>query len=207
MTNYSDNLKEGVNMSKKIKHKKNPAHRGKEQKIDIEQILLKNRQLFLFGAIDEKMAYNVTQRMIALARISSEPIVLYINSSGGCVDDGFAIIDCMKGVNVPVITFIVGNACSMAGLVAIAGDKRVITEHSVIMFHDMQAGIIDYATKIEDRAEFYKREQKKLFDFIRKYTNLSEKEIQKAIHGELWLYPQECIKKGITDMIAGDKEK
>ncbi len=193
-------------MSRKKKTKKRRNSRRRE-KIDIEQILLRNRQLFLFGVIDEKMAFNITQRMIALSEISNDPILLYINSPGGMVDDGFAIIDCMKGLRVPVITFIIGNACSMAGLVSIAGEKRIISEHSIWMAHDMHAGIIDYATKIEDRAEFYKKEQNKLFNFIRKHTKLSEKEIQKAIHGELWLYPKEAKQKGIVDIIAGEKNE
>ena len=192
---------------KKTVHKTKKRKKGKKfkiKKIDIDQILLQKRQLFLFGIIDEKMANNIVKRMIALDRISHNPIVLYINSPGGKVSAGFSIIDIMLGIKSPVITFITGSACSMAGIISIAGTQRLISKHSIWMAHDMQAGIIDYATKIEDRAEFYKKEQKKLFDFIIEHTKLSEKEIRRAIIGELWLTPKECKEKGIADFIVGE---
>ena len=190
-------------MPRKTKKKSSNKRKRRRDKIDIEQILLQKRQLFVFGEINEKLAYHITRQLVALAQISDEPIAMYINSPGGGVDDGFAIIDCMKGLAPMIITLVVGSACSMAGLISIAGDKRMMTTNSIWMAHDLRAGIIDYASKIEDRAEYYKKEQAKLFKFLRDHTKLSEKEIQKAIHGELWVYPEECLKKGIIDEIAG----
>lgn len=174
------------------------------KKIDIDQILLHYRQIFINGKIDEKMAHVIIQKLMALDRINNEPIVVYINSPGGCVDDGFAIIDVIKCLKSPIITVIIGNACSMAGIISIAGDIRMISKHSVWMSHDMAGGIWgDYTTKVIDRAEFLKKEQRKIFQFIREHTKLSEKEIYQAITGELWLYPVDCLKKGIVDGLIG----
>jgi ATP-dependent Clp protease protease subunit len=179
----------------------------KQYKIDIDQILLSKRQLYLFGPIDEELAYEVIRRLMALDRLANAPIVLYIDSPGGCVSDGFAIIDTMKGINSPVVTFVIGRACSMAGIISIAGDQRVISKNADWMAHDMAGGIWgDYTTKVLARADYLKIEQKKIFDFIRKHSKLSESEINKAIHEELWLTPEECIKKGIVDVIVGEKE-
>lgn len=180
---------------------------NKQFKIDVDQILLSKRQLYLFGPINEELAYEVIRRLMALDRIANAPIVLYIDSPGGCVSDTFAIIDTIKGINSSVVTLVLGHACSGAGLVALAGDQRAMTKNSTWMVHDMVGGIWgDYTTKVIARAEFLKVEQKKIFDFIRSHSKLSESEINKAIHEELWLTPVECVQKGVVDTVLGEKQ-
>ena len=194
-------------MAKKPKKRKKSVHKRKRFKIDVDQILLKRRQVFLFSVVKEETIRNIVREIIALDNINNDPIGLYINSPGGSVDDGFALIDTMRGVRSPIITIIMGQACSMAGIISIAGDKRFMTKHSVWMAHDMAGGIRgDYTTKVIDRTEFLKREQRKLNDFLRKHTKLSKAEVEKATHGELWFYPKECLKKGIVDVVIGDEK-
>ncbi len=194
----------------KTKTKRRRKSRRKKKRvpdIKIDQILLRRRQVFLFDVIKEDTIRNLIREIIALDNISPNPIILYINSPGGSVDDGFALIDTMRGIRSPIITVIIGQSCSMAGIISIAGDKRLISKHSVWMAHDMAGGIGgDYTTKVIDRTEFLKREQKKLNDFLRKNTKLSEAEVVRATHGELWFYPEECLKKGIVDEVIGDEK-
>jgi len=193
-------------MAKKKPRKRRPRKLKKRKipkKIDVDQILLENRQLFLFEPINAEVARNLIKKMVALDSKKIAPIVLYINSPGGCVDSGFSIIDSINGIDSPVITIIVGMACSMAGTISITGRKRFMTEHSVWMSHDVSGGVNgrDYATKIIDRVEFLKKEQKKCEIFLAKHTKLSPSEIVKARNGELWLHPKECLKKGIIDEV------
>ena len=193
----------------KIKPRRRKKSRRKKKRVSdikIDQILLRRRQVFLFDEVKEETIRNLVKEIIALDNINSDPIMLYINSPGGSVDDGFALIDVIRGIQSPVITIIIGSACSMAGVISIAGDKRLMSEHSIWMAHDMKAGIRGKTKDILDTAEFFKKEQKKLFSFIRKNTKLSEAEIQNAISGALWLYPKECLKKGIIDAIIGDEK-
>jgi len=172
------------------------------KEIKIDQILLNARQIFLFKEINEKSSLDIVNKLVSLDNIKTDEICLYINSPGGDIDYGFAIIDAIKAIKSHVITIISGHACSMAGVVSIAGDKRLITENSVWMSHDMSGGIHgDYTTKILDRSDYLKREQRRLFDFLKIHTKLSNKELQIAQHGELWLYPEECKEKGIVDKI------
>ena len=183
--------------NKKKKKKKSSKN------IDIDQILLTHRQLFLFGVVDEKLSSSIIKRLIALDRIShKKSINLYINSVGGDVGCGYAIIDTMNGIKAPITTIITGEACSMAGLISIAGDRRAMTVNSYWMGHDLSGGIGgDYTTKVLDRAEYLKRYQKQLEEFIKEHTNLTDKEIVKGRHGELWLDAYECLKKGIIDIL------
>lgn len=173
----------------------------KNSKIEPEQTLLRTRQILLYGEINTETAKEVIEKLITLNDISHEPISLWINSGGGSVSDGFAIIDAIRGLEGKIYTIINGRASSIAGLISLVGDKRYMTEHSVWMAHDVYGGVEDYLTKVEARGDFYKTVQKQAFDHLRKYTKLSEAELTKARHQELWLYAEDCLKKGIIDTI------
>ena len=176
--------------------------------LDTAQILLRKRQLFLFDIINGKSAKTLIRDLIALDSLNNKPIILCINSGGGNVSDGFSIIDTMKGISSPVITLIVGEACSMAGIISIAGDQRWMCENAIWMSHEMAGGIWgDYTSKVLDRADFLKKEQNKLLEFIKIHTKLNQRELQKAKKGELWLYPEECKVKGIIDKVLKDKKR
>lgn len=185
--------------------KKKVTKNGKKRiktKIDIEQILLRYRQLFLFDVINSESAKKITQQLIVLNKIRTAPIALYINSPGGYLTDGFAIIDAIKGLNSPVVTFITGHACSMAGLISVAGAQRVMSKTATWMAHDIHSYKCDYATKIIDSVEFLKEEQKQVFDFLSKHTKLSKADLEKARNGELWLNAKDALKKGVVDKIV-----
>lgn len=190
-------MKKKAKKLKKIKKKKKSA-----SKIDIDQILLKGRELFLFKTIDEKITIDIVRKLIALDKINNNPILLWINSGGGSIIDGFSIIDTMKAIKSPVVTIISGMAASMAGIISITGSKRFMTKNSIWMAHDGRTGIVDYFEKVFDRTDFIKELNKRLFKILREYTKLSERELTKSRHGELWIYAEDAKKKGIVDIVV-----
>lgn len=187
-----------------MKKKKVVKRRRKRKlsEIKIDQVLLNNRQIFLTGIIDEELSDKIMKEMIALDKTKQAPILMWINSRGGEVASGFAIIDCMRALGSSVVTIINGRACSMAGLISIAGKQRLMTQHSVWMSHDMFTGAVDYMEKVRDRIKFSEELQSDLFKFLRNNTKLTEKDLQKARTGELWLRARDCKLKGIVDLIA-----
>jgi len=191
-------------MAKTKKRKKKKVIKKRiKAKIDIEQILLRNRQIFLFDSINSESAKKIVAQLITLDKINHTAIAFYINSPGGSCNDGFAILDAMRGIRSPVVTFITGEACSMAGLISIAGNRRVMSKTAIWMSHDMAGGVWgDYTTKVIDRTEHLKRYQSQIFGFLREHTKLSEKELNHARHGELWLTAKEALEKGIVDRIV-----
>jgi len=197
------------------KRKKKSRRRYQDRKIipatevRLDQILLNERTILLFGDIDVDMSYDIVERLLALDKISGSAIFLAINSPGGSVSDGLAIIDAIRGIRSPVITFITGEACSMAGLISITGDERWISHTAVWMGHDLSGGIGgDYTTKVIDRAKYLEKCQKQLNELMSKYTKLTEKDIEKATHGELWLNAYEALQKGVVDkVVGGDKNE
>jgi len=188
--------------SKKRKNKiRKYKKREKSIKIEPDQIILKARQILLYGVINESMANKVTKQLFTLDQLSHKPITLWINSGGGNVYDGFAIIDAMKGIKSPVATIIIGKACSMAGLISITGEARFMTKNAIWMAHDVATSNEDYVSKFLARAEHTKEIQKRTFAHLSKYTKLSQIDLSKARNQELWLYAEDCYKKGIIDKI------
>jgi len=189
-------------ITKKSQKKKRAKPRKTRAKIEPDQIILQSRQIMLFGIIDGAMAHRVIKELLVLDKLSHEPITLMINSGGGSVYDGFAIIDTMKGIPSPVITMITGKACSMAGLISISGEARFMTANSVWMAHDVATANYDYVTKFLARAEHSKEVQKRSFAHLAKHTKLSQTELTKARNEELWYYAEDCKKKGIVDNVV-----
>ena len=173
-----------------------------DYEIDVDQILLHSRNVFLYGEINDTSANKINKKLLALAEIEQAPIAMWINSRGGSIGAGFSIIDTMKGLNSPVITFINGNACSMAGLVSVAGYRRIMTSHSTWMAHEAYVNNTDYISKAIDRTAYHKILEKMIKQHFKKHTKLTQKDIDKAMKGELWFTANQCKRKGIIDKIA-----
>jgi len=193
-------------MTKKKKARKKVYARKRAIGIDIGQILLKQRHLFLTDVIDAGLMNKIIQEMYALDTLNHKPIVLAINSPGGSVSAGMAIIDAMRAVKSPVITFVTGQACSMAAIISVCGNKRFMTQNSIWMAHPMSAGVIDYTTFMRDRMKGLDLFERIMDDVLKKQTKLTAEEIASTSRGEMWLTSQECLKKGIVDaVILGEK--
>lgn len=187
---------------KKVEEKKpESSHIKLPFEIDVHQLLLHSRQLHVTGIISEKTVQPVINQLMGLQLISDDPIVMWINSGGGSLSDGFALVDAMRMSKVPIFTVIRGWACSMGGIISVAGHKRYMTENSVWMAHDIRAGGYDYGEKIIARVEEIKVWQKQAFEFLANNTGLTPKDLEKARHEELWLHPDQCLEKGVVDHV------
>jgi len=179
------------------KKKKNP------KALDTNDILLRNRFLFLFNEVDEDSSRKLVKDLLALdIKNKGKQITLWINSPGGSCSDGLAIIDTITKIKSPVVTIVTGEACSMAGIISVVGDKRLMTSSSRWMGHPITAGSYDYLPHVKDRVKAAEWIEDLCMDIFKKHTNLSEKDIQKTQHGELWLSAEECLLKGIVDKIV-----
>ena len=181
--------------------KKKVAKRKRVTNIDVNQLLLRNRHLFLMGKVDAELAERLTKEMFALNSISHKPIILSINSPGGSVAAGINIMDTIRSIHSPVVTLISGDACSMAALISVCGDKRMMSTSSRWMIHPMAAAAGDYVSFMKDRMKGIALYEECTVDILKKYTKLTDKEIKQAKHGEIWLTAKECKEKGIVDDI------
>lgn len=190
---------------KKVKKKTRKRKPRLPDEIKPNQIILKNRIIFIYGSIGNSTALNVNKELITLDRLErNKPIMIWINSPGGSITDTFSIIDTMRGVSSPVVTMVSGMTASAASIIAACGDKRLITENSVVMCHDGKIGMNDYFEKIYDRVDWVKSLQNRIFKIYRDTTEMTEKDYQKIRQGELWLSPKECLERKIVDKVIGE---
>ena len=170
---------------------------------DYRNHLLTNRQLFLNGPITDSSSDELIQKLWAIATDNPAGwITLWINSPGGSVTAGLSILDMMERIPCPIATIVSGQACSMAGIISICGDKRYMMRNSIWMAHEMHEGACDYHSKVRDRIGFYDKVNKRLVKILKTKTKLSESEIHKCEKGELWLFANQSKKKGVTDKVC-----
>ena len=127
-----------------------------ERAYDIYSRLLKDRIVFVSGEIDDNMANAIVAELLFLqAEDPKKMISMYINSPGGSVTAGLAILDTMKMVKCPVATYCVGQAASMGAVLLAAGEKgrRRALPNARIMIHQPWGGAQGKATDIEITAK------------------------------------------------------
>ena len=123
-----------------------------ERAYDIYSRLLKDRIVFVGGEIDDDSANAVVAQLLFLqAQDSEKEVSMYINSPGGSVTAGLAILDTMKMVKCPVATYCVGQAASMGAILLASGAKgrRFALPHARIMVHQPWGGAQGKASDIE----------------------------------------------------------
>jgi ATP-dependent Clp protease protease subunit len=168
--------------------------------------LLNHRIVFLRGPIDSESANDMIQQMIFLnAKDPKDTIDLYINSPGGAVSDGLAIIDAMFCIKAPIRTICIGRACSMAAWILAAGTRgeRYATPNAEILLHQMASTIVErqQTSHLHSYAGHIIRLQKRLIQLLSKWTGKAEKKIGRDIEVELFLTADEAKDYGLVDHI------
>lgn len=176
-----------------------------ERAYDIYSRLLKERIIFLGDEVNHHTANLVVAQLLHLAHEDpTKDIQLYINSPGGSVYDGLAILDTMNFIKPDVSTISVGLSASM-GAVLLAGGakgKRMALKHSKIMIHQPSSGYRGTASDIEiDAAETLKI-KKMLEEMMARFTGRSVKQINKDMDRDKYLTADESLKYGIVDAIV-----
>ena len=175
-----------------------------ERAYDIYSRLLKENIIFLGGAIDDDTANIVIAQLLFLQ--SEDPkkdIKIYINSPGGSVTAGLAIIDTMKHIKNDISTVCVGMAASMAAVILSAGTKgkRYALPNSEVMIHQPHGGAQGQTTDIEITAKFYLKLRAKLNQMLSDNTGQSLAKIEKDVDRDYFMSADEAKKYGIVDKV------
>ncbi len=177
-----------------------------ERAYDIYSRLLKDRVIFLGGAINDDTANLVIAQMLFLSNEDSKSdIHFYINSPGGSITAGLAIYDTMQFLRCDVATYCVGQAASM-GAVLLAGgtkDKRFVLSNSRVLLHQpMIAGILEgTATDLQIEAKEILRLRERLYKILADHAGQTAEKIEKDCDRNLWLEAEEAIDYGLVDRI------
>tara|TARA_B100001057_G_scaffold49558_1_gene44167 strand:+ start:575 stop:1171 length:597 start_codon:yes stop_codon:yes gene_type:complete len=175
-----------------------------ERSYDIFSRLLKERIIFLTGAIDERVASIVSAQLLFLeSQAPDKDIMIYINSPGGLVTAGLAMYDTMQFVKCDIATLVIGQACSAGSLLAMAGTKgkRYALRNSRIMIHQPSGGYSGQATDILIHAEEITKIKARLNEMYAEHTGKPIEEINDAMERDKFMSPQEALDFGLLDKI------
>ena len=185
------------------------SNRG-ERAYDIYSRLLKDRIVFIGGAIDDSVANVVVAQLLFLeAEDPDKDIHLYINSPGGVVTAGLAIYDTMQYIRPDVSTICIGQAASMGSLLLAAGTagKRYALPFARIMIHQPLGGAQGQSTDIQIQAREILRLREIGNDILVKHTGQDREKIVQDTERDNFMNAQEAKEYGLIDEVISVRPK
>lgn len=178
-------------------------------KYEIEE--LENRRLYINSIIDETVVDSIVFHILRYNRLDKDvpvserkPILLYINSPGGSVPDGYALIDAILTSKTPVYTINQGYCYSMGFLIFLAGVKRYSMPSATFLMHDGSTMGWDSTAKMKDRMDFETNQVEKYTkNYIISRTTIDSKLYDKKYRMEWYMYSNEAKTNGICTHIVG----
>lgn len=175
-----------------------------ERSYDIYSRLLKDRVIFLGSEINDELANSIVAQLLFLASEDSEKdISIYVNSPGGSVSAGFAILDTMNFIKPDIQTICVGMAASMASIILTSGTKgkRLSLPNGEVMIHQPLGGAQGQASDIEITARHILKTKKNLNTILSETTGQPYEQIEKDTDRDNFLTAEQAKEYGLVDRI------
>ena len=173
---------------------------------EIEEQMMKRREIFLWGDINDESAASVVQKIIYFDGQGSEDITLFINSPGGMISSGFAIYDAMQYAKSDIRTVCMGLAASMGAIVLCAGakGKRQSWENARIMIHQplIAGNFFGPASEIKIQAEEMLKVRDGLNKILAEHSGQALKKIEEDTDRDYFMSAEEAVKYGLIDTIV-----
>jgi ATP-dependent Clp protease protease subunit len=179
-----------------------------ERGFDIYSRLLRERIIFLTGAVEDGMASVIIAQLLFLeAENPKKQISMYINSPGGVVTAGLAIYDTMQFIKPKVETICVGQAASMGSLLLAAGEAnaRFALPNARIMVHQPSGGFQGQASDIVRHAEDIMKVKKRLNDIYVRHTGRDYDTIERTLDRDHFMSAEEARDFGIIDTVIAKR--
>jgi ATP-dependent Clp protease protease subunit len=180
-----------------------------ERAFDIYSRLLRDRIVFLGGAIDDEVANLLIAQLLFLeAEDPEKDINLYINSMGGAVTAGLAVYDTMQYVRPDISTICLGQASSMAAWLLAAGapGKRMGLPNSQVMIHQPTGGISGQASDIDIHAQEILKLRQRMNEILAAHTGKPVEQIARDTDRDYHLTGSEAQEYGLIDRVVTQRE-
>jgi ATP-dependent Clp protease protease subunit len=180
-----------------------------ERAYDIYSRLLKERVVFMVGAVEDHMANLIVAQLLFLeSENPDKDIHLYINSPGGAVNAGMAIYDTMQFVRPQISTVCIGQAASMGAVILAGGapGKRFTLPHSRIMIHQPWGGFQGQATDIDIHAREILRLRERLNSVLAAHTGRDVDTVAADTERDNFMDENEAVEYGIIDRVIKSRE-
>lgn len=179
-----------------------------ERSFDIYSRLLRDRIIMMSGEINSGLANTVIAQLLLLeSENPNADIMMYIQSPGGEVDAGFAILDTMQYIKAPVTTIGIGIVASMASILLAGGEKgkRFALPNTRIMIHQPHGGAQGQITDMEIQIAEGKKAKEKSIAFLAERTGKSKKELFDAMERDNYMSANEALAFGLIDEVMNKK--
>jgi len=182
-----------------------------ERSFDIFSRLLKDRTVFINGAISTEMSHVIVAQLLFLeAEDPNKDIYVYVNSGGGEVTAGMAIYDTFQFIKPDVSTVVMGQACSMGSCLAQAGaaGKRLILPNARHMIHQPSGGARGQATDIQIQAQEILKMKKYLTEIYVKHNTAGRtfEELTNDMERDNFMSAEEAVAYGLADKIVTKRD-
>jgi ATP-dependent Clp protease protease subunit len=181
-----------------------------ERAYDIYSRLLKENIIFLGTPIDDTVANLIIAQMLFLAAEDPQrDISLYINSPGGSISAGLAILDTMRFVEPDIVTICVGQAASMGAVLLAAGSKgkRYSLPHSRILIHQpSMSGLAGQATDIDIYAREILRMREMLNEILAESSGQTIERIARDVDRDYIMDPDQAVEYGLIDRVITSRD-
>ncbi|AIG43974.1 TPA: ATP-dependent Clp protease proteolytic subunit [Streptococcus suis] len=177
-----------------------------ERSYDIYSRLLKDRIIMLTGPVEDNMANSIIAQLLFLdAQDPTKDIYLYVNTPGGSVSAGLAIVDTMNFIKADVQTIVMGTAASMGTIIASSGakSKRFMLPNAEYMIHQPMGGTGGgtQQTDMAIAAEHLLKTRNKLEKILADNSGKTVKQIHKDAERDYWMSAEETLAYGFIDQI------
>ena len=180
-----------------------------ERAYDIYSRLLKDSIIFIGQPIDDALSNLVIAQLLFLeAEDPDRDISIYINSPGGSVTAGLAILDTMRFVRPNISTFCVGQAASMAAVLLTAGapGKRSVLPHARVMIHQPLGGVQGQATDIDIQAKEIMKIKEAIHQILVMHTGQPLDKIRRDTERDFFMSSKDAVEYGIIDKVITTRE-
>jgi ATP-dependent Clp protease, protease subunit len=172
---------------------------------ELENRLFRQRKVLVFGAINDRVARDVTGRLLALSGGSAEPIDVYVNSPGGHVESGDTIHDMIRFVDAlaPVRVIGTGWVASAGALIFLAGapDRRFCLPNTRFLLHQPMGGVRGPATDIDIEAREIIKMRERINAIIARETGQTLERVERDTDRNYWMSAEEAIAYGMVSRI------
>lgn len=155
--------------------------------------------------LGEVSAVNLSKQLDALGDVNE--IHVFINSYGGEVAEGLAIYNALKRHKAKVTTYCDGFACSIASVIFMAGDERVMNESSLLMIHNAWTMAVGNSEELRKQADDLEKITQASVEAYKSHSSLTEKEIKNLMDNETWILPTEALEYGFATKIEKPENK
>ncbi|MDA8252579.1 MAG: ATP-dependent Clp protease proteolytic subunit [Rhodospirillales bacterium] len=172
---------------------------------ELEHRLLRQRKVLIFGAIDDKLARDVTGRLLALVGQSAAPIEVYVNSPGGHVESGDTIHDMIRFVDAeaPIRMIGTGWVASAGALIFLAGarERRFCLPNTRFLLHQPMGGVRGPAVDIDIEAREIVKMRERLNRLIARETGQTYEKVATDTDRNYWMSAEEAIAYGMVSRV------